>query len=277
MTSAKNSARPALSIVAPFLDERDNLRPLVRETAAALDGLDLSWELILVDDGSRDGGRRVALAEAERDPRIRVLALDRSYGQSGALWVGLQSCRGDLVATLDADLQNPPGEIPRLVAALDECAVDLVAGIRAGRRDSWARRAASRLANAVRRRALRDPFLDIGCSLRVYRRAVLNGVPCFSTMHRFLPILAIWNGARVHQMEVAHRPRRHGASKYRALRGRALAGVLDLFGMLWLRRRWLAEPRRDTRPATVRTAEDQDGPRPAEPLPFEARRTGLGG
>ncbi len=249
-----------VSVVAPFYNERDNLEELIHATRAAMDSQNQTWEFLLVDDGSTDGGGQLVTNLCYNDPRTRLVSLARRAGQSGALWAGLQECRGSVVVTLDADLQNPPGEIPRLVQTLLDNSVELVAGVRAKRRDSLARRLASRIANAIRRAALGDPFTDSGCSLRAYRREVLRGIPCFSSMHRFLPILAVWNGAQAMQIEVEHSPRQHGISKYSALRGRAATGAFDLLGMLWLSRRWVRSPtaRREKAPETTNRPPSKD-------------------
>jgi dolichol-phosphate mannosyltransferase len=141
-----------------------------------------------------------------------------------------------VVVTLDADLQNDPRDIPRLLAALATC--DVVSGVRRDRQDTWVRKVSSRVANGVRRRALDDGIHDVGCSLKAYRREVLVGLPAFNGMHRFLPALTRFQGARVREIDVNHRPRRFGSSKY-GIANRLGRGIVDLLGLLWLKSRWV--------------------------------------
>lgn len=227
-------ARPQLSAVVPAYDEVESLPLLVAELEAALESTARTWELVLVDDGSRDGtGERMA-AEAAREPRIRVVRLERNAGQSAALAAGLVRARGDVVVTLDADLQNDPADIPALLAALERA--DVVSGVRAERHDTWLRRVSSRIANATRRAVLGDRVTDIGCSLKAYRREALEGLPMFVGMHRFLPALCAFRGARVVEIPVRHRPRLRGVSKY-GMGNRLWRGIHDLIGVAWLKRR----------------------------------------
>jgi dolichol-phosphate mannosyltransferase len=229
------AATPQLSVVVPVLDERESLAPLVAEIASSLAGLD--YELLLVDDGSRDGSETVLAALAASEPRLRVLRHDRNRGQSAALLTGFAAARAAVVVTLDGDLQNDPADVPRLLALLDD-GWDVVSGVRARRRDGWVRRVSSRLANGVRRRLLDDGVSDVGCSLKVYRASFLRRLPPFQGMHRFLPALTRMEGARVTEVAVNHRPRRHGRSKY-GIGNRLWRGIVDLFGVWWLGRRWL--------------------------------------
>jgi dolichol-phosphate mannosyltransferase len=165
-----------------------------------------------------------------------------NFGQSAAIWSGVAAARAPLVATLDGDGQNDPADIPKLVAALAEAApterVVMVSGLRLARHDTWLRRISSRIANAVRRRALGDGALDTGCGLKVFRREVFLALPRFDHMHRFLPALIQRDGLAVRYLAVAHRPRLRGASKYGML-DRLWVGVVDLLGAMWLRRRAL--------------------------------------
>jgi dolichol-phosphate mannosyltransferase len=234
-TAALSTPSPWLSVVVPVFDEEPNLGPLVAEVAAALAGLD--YELLVVDDGSRDDSVATLLRLAASEPRLRVLRHDRNYGQSAALLTGFAAARAPLVATLDGDGQNDPADLPRLLARLEE-GWDVVSGVRQRRQDGWVRRVSSRLANGVRRRVLADGVTDVGCSLKVYRSEVLRRLPPFRGLHRFLPALAQLEGARVTELPVAHRPRRHGASKY-GIGNRLWRGIADLCGVLWLQRRWI--------------------------------------
>ncbi len=225
-----------LSIVIPIFNERDDLRILDAEIHQALAGYPRSYEVLYVDDGSTDGSLAALRQLASERPEVRVLRLRRNSGQSAALVVGFRAARGDLLVTLDADLQNDPADIPKLLAAVEGC--DLVSGIRARRRDSWVRRQSSRIANWVRRKVVGDSITDVGCSLKVYRAAWLRDLPAFNGLHRFLPGWLESRGARVREIVVSHRPRVHGESKYN-IRGRLWRGVADMAGVRWLRRRWV--------------------------------------
>ncbi|HEB91194.1 MAG TPA: glycosyltransferase [Deltaproteobacteria bacterium] len=225
---------PVLSVVIPFRDEEGSLRTLHAELTRVLDRLPWASELIFVDDASRDGGRLVVRDLAARDERVRLLALSPQRGQSAALEAGFRAARGRIVATLDADLQNDPADLPRLLAALDQA--DCVCGVRSDRQDRLAKRLASKLANAIRRRVLSDGVTDIGCSLRVMRAPLLRRVKLFRGGHRFLPSLLAMEGARIVELPVRHRPRRHGSSKYGVAR-RLRVVWIDLLAVAWLKRR----------------------------------------
>jgi glycosyltransferase involved in cell wall biosynthesis len=225
---------PELSIVIPAYNEAESLDPLLAELRVALERVGRTYEIVLVDDGSRDGtAERIAL-EARRDARVRAVLLAENAGQSAALAAGLSRARGSVIVTLDADLQNDPADLPRLLAALENA--DVVSGIRAGRQDSWVRLVSSRIANATRRAVLGDPVTDIGCSFKAYRREALEGLPMFVGVHRFLPALCVFRGARLAQVEITHRPRRHGVSKY-GVGNRLWRGLYDLVGVGWLKSR----------------------------------------
>jgi glycosyltransferase involved in cell wall biosynthesis len=227
-------SRPQLSAVVPAYNEVECMPALLAELRAALDATGRTWEMVLVDDGSGDGTGEAMETARAADARIRVLRLERNAGQSAALAAGLLRARGDVLVTLDADLQNDPADIPALLAALD--GADVVSGVRATREDDWLRRVSSRVANGVRRAVLGDRVTDIGCSLKAYRREVLEGVPMFVGVHRFLPALCGFRGARVVEVRVRHRPRTRGASKY-GMGNRLWRGIHDLIGVSWLKRR----------------------------------------
>ena len=225
---------PQLSIVAPVFNEAGNLKRLAAETADAMAAADFDYELILVDDHSTDGSRDELAALAESDARVRIFSLDRHAGQSAALLAGIRAARASLIVTMDADLQNDPADIPAIVALLDNH--DVASGVRARRQDTRLRRLASRISNRVRRLVLGDPCTDIGCALKGYRAAVVDDLPAFDGLHRFLPVLALRHGGNYAEIPIGHRPRTRGKSKYN-IRGRFLRGVLDLFGVSWYRRR----------------------------------------
>jgi len=228
--------RPQLTAVVPAYNEVESLPQLLRELRTALDATGRTWELVLVDDGSTDGSGELLQAEAARDARLVVLRFVKNAGQSAALAAGLARARGDAVVTLDADLQNDPADIPNLLAAL--AGADVVSGVRAKRHDSWIRLVSSRIANATRRAVLGDQVTDIGCSLKAYRREVLEGLPMFVGVHRFLPALCGFRGARVVEVHVHHRPRTLGVSKY-GMGNRLWRGIHDLIGVSWLKVRLL--------------------------------------
>lgn len=225
---------PELSVVIPVFNERDNIAPLVDETVAALRG-PVAFEILCVDDHSRDDSLAVLEALKARVPELRVLHHASQSGQSTAVRNGVKAARGAWVATLDGDGQNDPADIPRLLAARDAAApeVKLFAGWRVNRRDSGSKRWASRWANGIRTRMLRDDTPDTGCGIKLFERAVFLELPYFDHMHRYLPALVQRAGWKTASVPVNHRPRTAGVSKYTNL-GRALVGVRDLLGVAWL-------------------------------------------
>jgi glycosyltransferase involved in cell wall biosynthesis len=227
---------PALSVVIPAYNEEDNVEPCYRELVTVLEGLGEPFEVIIVDDGSRDRTPEVLRRLGREDPRLRVLRLRRNAGQSAALDAGFRAARGRVVVTMDADLQNDPHDIPKLLAAL--AGADAACGWRVDRRDPWTKRVASRVANAVRNRVTADGVHDTGCTLKAFRREALARLRLYRGMHRFLPALLRIEGFRVTEVPVAHRPRRAGVSKYGNW-GRLWAGVADLWAVRWMARRRL--------------------------------------
>jgi dolichol-phosphate mannosyltransferase len=232
---------PELSVVVPVHNEAGNIRPLIEEIARALEGV-VAFEIVYVDDGSRDATPQ-ALAEARQGaPMLRVLRHARAAGQSAALTTGVLAARGHWIATLDGDGQNDPADIPLLLARARALAQErgdrevLVAGWRSRRRDTWYTRTQSRLANGVRSRLLRDGTPDTGCGLKVYPRALFLRLPNFDHMHRFMPARAQRAGAEVQSVAVNHRPRTRGRSHYGML-NRLWAGIIDTAGVMWLARR----------------------------------------
>jgi glycosyltransferase involved in cell wall biosynthesis len=223
---------PRLSIVVPAYNEAGNLPALVAEIQAAMAGAD--YEILIVDDGSTDESEATLRALAAEEPSLRPFRMPVNRGQSAALAAGIHQARGEIVVTLDADLQNDPADIPRLIEALE--GYDMVSGVRAQRNDTWLRRVSSRIANAIRRRVLDDGISDVGCSLKAYRRGALEGVAPFNGWHRFLPALVQLSGARVVEIPVKHRPRRSGQSSY-GVGNRLGRGIVDLLGVRWLKRR----------------------------------------
>ncbi len=225
---------PQISLVIPVFNEEENLETLAAEIAAALEGHE--YEVVFVDDGSRDRSLEVLCVLRRADARLRVLRLGENRGQSAAFAAGFQAARGEIVVTLDADLQNDPADIPLLLAELEGC--DLVSGVRARRHDTWTRRIASRIANRVRSAVVHDGVTDVGCSLKAYRTELVKRLKMFDGMHRFLPALVRLQGARIREVEVRHRPRRHGESKY-TVGNRLFRTIRDLFAVRWMQSRWI--------------------------------------
>lgn len=205
---------PRLSIVVPVLNEEDNVVPLIEGVRAALQGQG-TWELILVNDGSSDATAERVTAAAIEDPRVRLVSLARRYGQSTAMQAGFDHSLGRVLVTMDGDLQNDPRDIPMLVRKLEE-GYDLVAGYRMRRQDKWlTRRAPSWVANRIIRWITGVPIRDNGCSLKAYRRPLLNRMGLYSDFHRFIPALAAGTaGARIAELEVRHHARVAGRSSY---------------------------------------------------------------
>jgi len=227
----------ALAVVVPVFDEAGSVEILHREIDAALASYGDALEIVFVDDGSRDETPQLLRDLACKDPRVRVVTLDANHGQSAALDAGFRVVRAPITATLDADLQNDPAEIPRLLERL-EPGVDVVNGVRVDRRDSPLRVLSSRIANTVRNAVTGESVTDVGCSLRVMRTPLLRRVKLYRGMHRFLPTLLRIEGARIVELPVRHRPRRFGASKY-GIWGRLLEGSADLLAVRWMMRRAL--------------------------------------
>jgi dolichol-phosphate mannosyltransferase len=228
---------PDLSVVVPVFNERDNIEPLIGEIASALRGV-ADYEIVYVDDASRDDSLAVLERAKQSHPELRVLRHLAQSGQSTAIRNGVKAARGAWIATLDGDGQNDPADIPKLLAMRDESAgaIRLFAGWRVNRRDSGSKRWASRWANAIRSRILRDDTPDTGCGIKLFERAAFLDLPYFDHMHRYLPALMQRAGWQVRSVPVNHRPRSSGTSKYNNL-NRALVGIADLRGVAWLIRR----------------------------------------
>jgi glycosyltransferase involved in cell wall biosynthesis len=230
-----------LSIVAPVYDEEENLERLHARVLEVF-GDRTRWELILVDDGSRDRSPEIARALAARDPRVVGVFFGRNCGQTAAIAAGIQVASGRLIATIDADLQNDPADLPAMVELAARH--DAVVGWRTTRRDNFVRRASSRIANAVRNRISGDSIRDTGCSLKVFRADVIQALPLFDGLHRFLPTLLRYHGFDVVEHGVRHHPRTAGRSKY-GVWNRLFRSLRDLFAVRWMRARLLKLPIRE--------------------------------
>ena len=227
---------PWLSVVIPIFNERDNLHPLTAQALKALTGQVSSFELIYVDDGSTDGSSGLLDQLADNHPEVRVLHFDRNYGQTAAFDAGFRLARGEVIATLDGDLQFDPADILRLLPLSER--YDLVCGWRRDRHDTFVKRLSSRLANFIRNVFTRDGVHDTGCSLKVFRRAVVERLALFEGMHRFFPALARMHGFSIAEIPVRHYPRAHGESKY-GIGNRVFKSLYDLIAVRWMQKRCL--------------------------------------
>jgi glycosyltransferase involved in cell wall biosynthesis len=236
MAEGSSGTAPALTVVIPAYDEEANVEPCYQELVSVLEAHGQPFEVVFVDDGSTDGTGSVLRRLARADARVRVLRFRRNAGQTAALDAGFRAARGAIVVTMDADLQNDPHDIPKLLAALP--GQDAVCGWRVDRHDPWTKRFASRVANAVRDRVTRDGVHDTGCTLKAFRREALQELHLYRGMHRFLPALLQMEGRRVTEVPVAHRARRAGLSKYGNWR-RLWSGLADLWAVRWMARRRL--------------------------------------
>ncbi len=236
MTGQSNS--PALSVVVPVFNEEENMSILQSELRSALAGLE--YEIVFVDDGSVDR----SVEKIEKGPQVRVLRFEKNTGQSAALYAGVTAARGETIVMIDADLQNDPADIPRLLAEITRGA-DLVCGYRAQRKDTIAKRLTSRIANFVRSRFTKDGVRDTGCTLKAMRRECAHVLVPFKGMHRFIPALIKGAGYRLVEIPVNHRPRRFGQTKY-GFGSRAVRATIDMFGVRWLLSRRLNYKVRDS-------------------------------
>lgn len=232
-----------ISIVIPARNEATNIEALLDGIEAALTGRD--FEIIVVDDASDDGMSDILRVRLDRSARLRVLRHDVAGGQSAAVQSGVKAAQGAICCTLDGDGQNPPEELPKLIAPLEAegaGTIGLVAGQRVGRQDTLSKKLASKFANWLRQKVLNDHTRDTGCGLKAFRREAFLALPFFNHMHRYLPALFARDGWQVAHVDVGHRPRGGGQSHYNNLQ-RGLVGIVDLAGVAWLiRRRKIAHP-----------------------------------
>ena len=235
-----HATQPWISVVIPIKDERDNLLALTDQLLKVLQGREESkrapFEIIYVDDGSTDGSSDLLDRVVAQHQTVTVLHFDRNYGQSAGFDAGFKRSRGALVVTMDGDLQNDPEDIGTLLPYAKE--YDLVCGWRTERHDTMMRKISSRVANAVRSAVTGDRVHDTGCSLKVFRRRVIDRLQLFNGMHRFFPAMALMHGFTVTEVPVRHHPRRHGTSKY-GVGNRLFEGIYDLVAVRWMQSRVL--------------------------------------
>jgi len=230
-----------VSIVIPFYNEYESLNAVCSEVLAVFGEYgDIAWELVMVDDGSTDGTAEAIDKLVQGRKHLRAIHIHPHSGQSAALEAGFRAARGEYIATLDGDGQNDPRDILSLFDAMRQRGVDMMCGIRQRRADTLIRRLSSRVANRVRSSVLKDNITDVGCSVRVFRRACLERIRFFKNAHRFFPALFIMAGFSVAEVPVSHRAREHGMSKYGGgINSRLWVGLADLAGVFWLRKRAL--------------------------------------
>jgi glycosyltransferase involved in cell wall biosynthesis len=231
-------SEPELSVVIPLYNEEENLEPLWAELQPVLVGLGRPFEVVFVDDGSQDRSAEIVRGLRERDPRVRLVRLKAHAGETAATEAGFRAARGHWLVTMDADLQNDPADIPRLVAHLDRW--DAVTGWRRNRGagDGWTRRLSAHVANRIRNWLSDEAIQDSGCTFRAFRRPCLRGLVLYRGSHRFLPTLLRMRGYRVLEVPVNHRPRRFGRSKY-GVWDRAFVAFADLLAVRWMKSRLL--------------------------------------
>ena len=208
-----SSAAPKLSVVVLVFNEVESIAPLHEEIIGVLEAMDLSYEVVYIDDGSRDGSTERLAQLALTDSHVRVVSFRRNFGQTAAVQAGIDNARGEILVFMDGDLQNDPHDIPRLLQRMDE-GYDVVSGWRKNRQDDAARVLPSKIANWIIARVTGVPLNDFGCTLKAYHRDVIQDVKLYGEMHRFIPVYASWVGARIAEIPVNHRPRSFGNSKY---------------------------------------------------------------
>jgi glycosyltransferase involved in cell wall biosynthesis len=234
--TSENTPSLQISVVIPVYNEEENLEILMEELTAVLNKTHRSYEVILVDDGSSDRSFQIMEKMAGKSSHVTVVRFKRNAGQSAAFDAGFKLAKGDIIVTLDSDLQNDPEDIHLLLEKMRD--YDMVCGVRTKRMDSWIRLVSSKIANYIRNKLSDEEVTDTGCSLKAYRREFLRRLKLFNGMHRFLPTLMKMEGARVTEVPVHHRPRKFGESKYN-IRNRLLRSFLDLLAVRWMKKRRL--------------------------------------
>jgi glycosyltransferase involved in cell wall biosynthesis len=223
-----------ISIVVPVYNERENLVLLDQEITKSIKPLNKNYEVILVDDGSMDGSSELIRTLQEKNSTIRLIRFGHNHGQTAAFAAGFDKARGDIIVTMDADLQNSPSDIPLLLTAIKD--YDVVCGWRHKRNDPWIKKISSKVANSVRNSLSDESIADTGCSLTAFRRECFKDIQLYNGMHRFFPTLMKMEGFNVTQVKVGHYPRIHGHSKYN-IRNRLFASFKDLLAIRWMKKR----------------------------------------
>lgn len=231
--------RPHISVVIPVFDEESNVAPLVEELMPVVAGLGVAYEVIVVNDGSRDRTHEALVALRARHPALRYLRLAKNTGQTAGFDAGFRAARGELVVTMDGDLQIDPADIPRLLTRMRQGDVDFVFGRRMKRKDGFLKSASTKIANSVRNWLTGESIVDTGCPLKVLRREVVDRIPLYKGMHRFFITLAHIEGFRTAEVPVAHRPRRSGTSKY-GVWNRVFRALRDCLVVRWMQSRHFA-------------------------------------
>jgi glycosyltransferase involved in cell wall biosynthesis len=220
-----------LSIVIPIYNEEKNIQALYKELVSVLNKISLKSEIVIINDGSSDSSLKIFEAIAKNDQRVKVIDFVRNFGQTAALSAGIENSSGDIIIPMDGDLQNDSRDIPKLLKKIDQ-GYSVVSGWRKKRRDSFSRTLPSWIANWIIRKVSGVPIHDNGCTLKAYRREVIEGVKLYGEMHRFISVYASWSGGKVTEVVVNHRPRKHGKSKYGF--SRIFKVILDLFVIRFL-------------------------------------------
>jgi glycosyltransferase involved in cell wall biosynthesis len=223
-----------ISIVVPVYNEKENLVLLDQEITKSIKPLNKNYEVILVDDGSMDGSSELIRSLQEKNSTIRLIRFGHNHGQTAAFAAGFDKARGDIIVTMDADLQNSPSDIPLLLTAIKD--YDVVCGWRHKRNDPWIKKISSKVANSVRNSLSDESIADTGCSLKAFRRECFKEIKLYNGMHRFFPTLMKMEGFSVTQVKVGHYPRIHGHSKYN-IRNRLFASFKDLLAIRWMKKR----------------------------------------
>jgi len=231
---SRSAVSKELAIIVPVFDEEDNVLPMWREVSEAMRNVAIDYELVFVDDASRDATWQRIVELRNSNPKVRGMRHLKNAGQSAALWTGILNTDTPLIATLDGDLQNDPADLPKLIAEIKSA--DFVCGVRTKRKDTWVRRVSSKIARWARKSALGVDFADTGCAFRVFKRSTLDGLFGFNGLHRFLPVLVHGGGHSTKEIPINHRARVAGVSKYGVF-NRLGRGIYDLIAIAWYQRR----------------------------------------
>lgn len=228
--------KPEISIVLPVYNEEENLPVLIPQIIEVMQNLGRRYEVILIDDGSTDKSFEIINDLSKKYMEIRYIKFKNNAGQSAAFDAGFKAAMGDIIVTLDSDLQNDPKDIPKLISFIPQ--FDVVCGWRAGRKDSVMKKISSKIANRVRNFSVKDNIHDTGCSLKVYKKEWVDKIKLYDGMHRFLPALLSMEGANIKEVKVNHKPRQYGCSKY-GIFNRLFVGIYDLLAVRWMQKRKL--------------------------------------